>query len=210
MATFRDMVDDLTKYDPEEQNPEAQHLIKQARKIIETHERDAINGLALTCRSNPARPDEALKAGMPQAWIILNWSKRDQVTQQPWMKKAIALEETAHLLSKLSEFREVLPNKWPDEKMARVLAFGMNIGHSPEDDGYEEAVKLFNADGFLRLYRGITREAQDKKTLLRMFFGVEPPDSAKAAKMGQILSDFSIVGEILDSGIRLEQLEELI
>lgn len=205
---YRQAVEDLSECDPDGTNEEVQTLITQARQLIKINERDFSMGLAFTCRANPAHAAKAKETGMPERWIMVNWGRKNEIAEIPYRTKATVYEETAHLISRLSDYDGIVSGKWVDEMMARVIAFGMPSGHIKEDPDYPKVYEEMRAEGYLGLFYAVTKMTGDEQALLRMFFGSEPHDSEAAKKAGKALDQFSLIGEIIDAGVSMKALRE--
>jgi hypothetical protein len=210
---YRDMVDDLNQLDPDASNAEAQELITQAKALIEQQERDVAGGLIFSERLNNAdqeRAERARAAGMPERWITVNWTRRDELIQDPRRLRAAAFEETAHMISHLPEYDRVIPyRKWVDEMMARVVAFELPWGHRETDPGYETTRREMRADDYLTLFHAISNFAGSRRVLLNMFFGREPQDSESVRKVAEAIEQIGMIGEMVDAGISLKDIDKI-
>lgn len=209
--TYRLVVETLSQADPKGSDEKIQILIAEARRLLEEQERSFSKGVVLTFRGiDPRYEARAKEVGMPKKWIVANWNRKDDIIGTPYKTKTIVYEETTHLLSKLSDYKdkENVSQRWVEEMMARVIVLRMPSSPAREDREFPQISKEMRAEDYLGLFDAINKMIGDDQALLRMFFGKEPINSRTAENVEKALAQFSSVGKVIDAGMSLEALRK--
>jgi hypothetical protein len=205
-AMYQQVIEELSKTDPSSENKDVQALISQAREIAGELQRGAQESLAYIYRPHPLQRPEAEAVGMPGQSVVLNLGKRNTLAGREGQLKAVACEETTHMLSQLESYG--IQTKWVEEMMARVVPFVRSTGYSREDPYYGVIKNGLRAVDYQELYRRSSYLIGDRRALLRMFFGKEPHDSPVVEKVKTALKQINIIGEMVDAGMPLKELIE--
>ena len=123
------------------------------------------------------------------------------------MVNAAAYEESAHLVSKLSQY-EHANKKWLEETMARVVAFGSDTAHQSKDAQTREAsAQVLRYKDYELLFRMVNKQVGDNgETLTRMFFGREPVNSPLVVKVEEATQSIDMIASIIDAGVTVDSL----
>ena len=190
-AIYQKAIAELQESDPTESNKEVQRMILQLKALIKQTKQTLSGALISTNRVNPEDPEKVARAGeldMPQKWIIVNWRKKEELVDLDHRIQAAVYEETAHLISKLSKYKGLLgENAWVEEMMARVIAFGVPFGHNEQDPNYQQIYKDMRASDYLKLFRAISKMAEDDEILINMFLGESHLTAQESEKLPKLL-----------------------
>lgn len=207
-AIYQKAVEDLSELDKEGRDPQIQDLIQKAKSISVLHIKTAQGAAVLTYRPNPLKPNDTDLKNFPSTYFIINTEKLkldDKVTV-----RCVAYEETAHMMSKLSQYPSV-NSKWLEEAMARYVAFGTQEAHPNYNvEDQEKAAKLLRLDDYSVLIDIVNHNIGDNgETLTLMFFGREPLNSLMVAKTEKSVKEIELIGNIVDAGVSINQLLEM-
>ena len=198
---------ELRAVDREGENTEVQELAKKADRLAEDTARITRDALAYVCRANLAQMELAKVAGMPDVTVVINWGNKDEFIGRPERIRAIAFEETPHLISEFEKYG--IQSKWLEEMMGRVVGFWGGTGHKRTDPEFKALKKDMRADAYLALFNLMNRLVGNEYILLSMFFGKEPSDSVGVAKVKKAVEEADLIGHLIDAGATMDTLVEL-
>ncbi len=193
--------------DARNSEPEMATLAEKAKAIIESTKLTCKQAGALTFRPSSMQAEESnIDTPLP-SFILINTDKT--TTENPGKINATAFEETAHLISKLSQYPEA-NTKWLEETMARVVAFETPSAHGDQNEkDSKTAADILRYHDYKLLFHIVNKQIGDNgETLLRMFFGREPLNSPLVSKAEKAIKSVDMIAQIVDAGIPLDNLLE--
>lgn len=199
---FRTAVKDISGQDPEGNDPNAQHLIEEATRLISAIEDEARRAVAFTYRTEVV-PGITPPGEYPPRFVLLNVDKLTPETPKTHAR-AVAFEETVHALSKLDQYPDV-NKKWVEEMVAKALSLTVASNDSETSAvDLKEMAAATRSEPYLLLFRAIQKKTGETNTLVNMYFGREPYNSPNVKKAQAAIQDLDMIGQLIDSGYSIK------
>ncbi len=131
---------------------------------------------------------------------------RENNVPLPPLARALAIEESLHLVSQLSVYGEVVGSQWVEELMARILGYSSPFGYVTWDIAEQmEIDAVINLSGCLNLMDRIRADLSEEqyRLLFFCFFGFVNAENRteEIVELEKVLSKYSYDGTMMLAGI---------
>ena len=144
----------------------------------------------------------------PGEYLLVNTRSFERSETVDREMRIVALEETCHMLSHLKNYE--IHSKWLEETMARIIAVNIPGGHVEVPEELEEVKKFLRYQDYKDLFSCVSTLSEvPEETMIKIFLGTEPSNSENVKKVREAAKKIDLLGELVDQGISLKNLQKI-